>query len=236
MGKNNLVPPVGEFIEVSFTNIRANFIKFDKVSCNRKHLFLFLIRELLLIYLSVWSNQLVYWWLTAVYLGQLDKQRPLSIDWLTESSHIEINEEKPTNHISSWLSVQSVLPSKRWGTPHSWSAHPKKNRQIRPQPIPKETYKHKNPSTCLTHRIRVIQKLIYLRVAEDSVALTYSPEHSLKSLDFHTLNEARNEPEQQERGIWAWFYNSDVILNTDLFLSIKPQVLHAHAYMQWDVR
>jgi len=40
------------------------------------------------------------------------------------------------------------------------------------------------------YRVRVFQILVNLRVAEDGVALTHSPEHALEGLDIRPLNQS----------------------------------------------
>ena len=46
----------------------------------------------------------------------------------------------------------------------------------------------------LTHRVEISKVLIHLRVAEDGVAFTHSPQHALEGLHLHPLDEARHEP------------------------------------------
>lgn len=50
-----------------------------------------------------------------------------------------------------------------------------------------------------SYRVRIFQILLNLRIAEDGVAFTNPPEHPLKGLDLHSLNEPRNETARERR-------------------------------------
>ena len=50
-----------------------------------------------------------------------------------------------------------------------------------------------------SHRVQVDEALVHLGVAEDGVALTHPPQHALKGLHFHPLDQTGDEPGEGER-------------------------------------
>lgn len=92
----------------------------------------------------------------------------------------------------------------------------------------------------MTHRVEISKVLIHLRVAEDGVAFTHSPQHALEGLHLHPLDEARHEPTARRGRIRfeGSFPNLDtltscfVVVNATFFCS-SPQLgsesLHAGA-------
>lgn len=50
----------------------------------------------------------------------------------------------------------------------------------------------------LTHRVEINQVLIHLGVAEYGVAFAHPPQHALKRLHLHSLDQTRHKPVTEE--------------------------------------